>query len=207
VLVGLLLDSERSQFDILSTLSPEEVDVPIDNYGHTALHWAAALSRISLLRALIAAGASPYRINTYGHTALMRACVVGDSMRHKSFSQLLDVLGDTLHIRDSTGRTVLHHIATAPRAANNAREYYLESLVLWVEQKGIARFKTEILNAQDNSGNTALNLAVKNGNQSVIRQLLEVGADPFFGQSPADSGIGGTQLPARIARRRHSFGL
>ncbi len=47
--------------------------MPIDNHSHTVLHWAAALSRLQLLQALITAGASPFRINASGHTALMRA--------------------------------------------------------------------------------------------------------------------------------------
>lgn len=59
---------------------------------------------------------------------------------------------------------------------------------------GIARFMTEIVNAQDSSGDTALNIAARIGNKSIISQLLEVGADPNIanrvGLRPVDFGIG-----------------
>src|SRR5690606_14133705 len=59
---------------------------------------------------------------------------------------------------------------------------------------GIGRFMSEIVNAQDSSGDTALNIAARIGNRSIISQLLEVGADPNIanraGLRPLDFGIG-----------------
>ncbi|KAK2670975.1 Ankyrin repeat [Fusarium oxysporum f. sp. vasinfectum] len=59
---------------------------------------------------------------------------------------------------------------------------------------GIARFMSEIVNAQDSVGDTALNIASRIGNRSIISQLLEVGADPNIanrvGLRPLDFGIG-----------------
>ncbi len=58
----------------------------------------------------------------------------------------------------------------------------------------IGRFMSEIVNAQDHSGDTALNIAARIGNRSIISQLLEVGADPNIanraGLRPLDFGIG-----------------
>ncbi|SPO01463.1 related to transcription factor [Cephalotrichum gorgonifer] len=239
LLLSLFLDtnsSDEAKLDIIKSLSPRELDMPIDNHSHTVLHWAAALSRLQLLRALIAAGASPFRINASGHTALMRAVTVTNSMELTSFPDLLDVLGGTLEIRDNKGRTVLHHIAvtSAVKGRNAASRYYLESLLEWIVRQGsvpssqhvpssqqttngptnglpnssqqpqqpkmgLARFMAEIVNAQDNVGDTALNIAAKNGNRSVISQLLEVGADNKIanrsGLCPLDFGVGSDNVP------------
>ncbi|GAO16400.1 hypothetical protein UVI_02049480 [Ustilaginoidea virens] len=223
MLMGLFMDAsvpDASKHDMLRTFSPGELDMPIDPQSHTALHWAATLARMPLLRALITAGASPHRVNASGETALMRACLVTNSMEQGSFPDLLEVLGGTIESRDHKGRTVLHHIAvtSAVKGRNAASRYYLESLLEWVVRQGsapssqtngngpgssqstipkmgIARFMSEIVNAQDSSGDTALNIAARIGNRSIISQLLEVGADPNIGNRvglrPLDFGIGG----------------
>ncbi|KAF3065915.1 Start control protein cdc10 [Daldinia childiae] len=222
LLMGLFLDpnanaSDYSQNEALQTLSPLDLDAPIDASSHTALHWAATLARIPLLRALISAGANPYRINASGETALMRASAVTNNSDQVSFPELLDVLGNTIDVRDNKGRTVLHHIAvtSAVKGRSHSSRYYLESLLEWVVRQGsvpgsqnttangnfsqpkmgIGRFMSEIVNAQDKSGDTALNIAARIGNRSIISQLLEVGADPGIankaGLRPVDFGVGG----------------
>lgn len=232
MLMGLFMDdntAESSKHDMLRSFTPLELDMPIDGQSHTALHWAATLSRMSLLRALIAAGASPHRVNLSGETALMRACLVTNSMDHGSFPDLLEVLGATIEARDHKGRTVLHHIAvtSAVKGRSAASRYYLESLLEWVVRQGsvpnsqntvnghlpngsqsmipkmgIARFMSEIVNAQDSAGDTALNIAARIGNRSIVSQLLEVGADPEIanraGLRPIDFGIGGENAEDRM---------
>ncbi|KAH6631242.1 hypothetical protein F5144DRAFT_490277 [Chaetomium tenue] len=218
MLMGLFMDPsgpDEAKRNVLRNMIPQELDAPIDTQSHTALHWAATLSRMPLLRALIEAGASPFRVNSSGETALMRACIVTNSMDHNSFPELLDVLGVTIDVRDDKGRTVLHHIAvtSAVKGRNSASRYYLESLLEWVVRQGsapssqnipgglsapakmgIGRFMSEIVNAQDSSGDTALNIAARIGNRSIVSQLLEVGADPNIanraGLRPVDFGIG-----------------
>ena len=223
MLMGLFQDGAEhdiSKHEMLKSLSPLELDMPVDAQSHTALHWAATLSRMTLLRSLIMRGANPFRVNASGETPLMRACIVTNSMDFNSFPELLDVLGGTIDVRDDKGRTVLHHIAvtSAVKGRNIASRYYLESLLEWVVKQGsapssqnlpsssysgpggapakmsIGRFMSEIVNAQDNSGDTALNIAARIGNRSIISQLLEVGADPNLanraGLRPLDFGIG-----------------
>lgn len=222
LLMGLFLDananvSDYSQNEALQTLSPLDLDAPVDASSHTALHWAATLARMPLLRALILAGANPYRVNASGETALMRASAVTNNSDQVSFPELLDVLGNTIDVRDNKGRTVLHHIAvtSAVKGRSHSSRYYLESLLEWVVRQGsapssqntaangitvqpkmgIGRFMSEIVNAQDKSGDTALNIAARIGNRSIISQLLEVGADPGIankaGLRPVDFGVGG----------------
>lgn len=217
MLMGLFMDPNGPDESIqaaLCNLPPQELDAPIDTKSHTALHWAATLSRMPLLRVLITAGANPWRVNASGETALMRACTVTNSMENNTFPELLDLLGRTLDVTDDKGRTVLHHIAvtSAVKGRHYACRYYLESLLEWVVRQGsapssqengidkkgrrmgIGRFMSEIVNAQDNSGDTALNVAARVGNRSIISQLLEVGADPTIPNranlKPLDFGIG-----------------
>jgi len=211
-LMSLFLDNNGNQpyHEILQSMSPLDLDSPIDASSHTALHWAATLARIPLLKALIASGANPYRVNSSGETALMRASAVTNNSDQVSFPELLDVLGSTIDIRDNRGRTVLHHIAvtSAVKGRSHSSRYYLESLLEWVVRQGgvassqegsspkmgIGRFMSEIVNAQDKSGDTALNIAARIGNRSIVAQLIEIEADPTIankaGLRPVDFGVG-----------------
>ena len=224
-LMALFMEStgaDQPRYDVLRRMTPGELDMPIDAQSHTALHWAATLSRMPLLRALISSGANPFRVNAVGETALMRACLVTNSHEHNSMPDLLDVLGSTIEVRDAKGRTVLHHIAvtSSVKGRSAASRYYLQCLLEWVVRQGsapssqavqsnmngslassapaklgLARFMSEIVNAQDKAGDTALNIAAKIGNRSIISQLLEVCADPNLpnrqGLRPLDFGVGG----------------
>lgn len=224
-LTSLFLDPLQTDFSkhpALVGLSGEDLDIPIDATAHTALHWAATLARTSLLRALIKRGANIFRLNVGGETALIRAALTTNNLDQGTFPELLELLGPTIEIRDGRGRTVLHHIAvsSAVKGRSSACRYYLESLLEFVVRQGsaasshqnsfingqdaippptksigLARFMSEIVNAEDMSGDTALNLAARIGNKSIIHQLLEVGANPTIpnrgGLKPVDFGIGG----------------
>ena len=225
MLSSLFFDSTQTDFSdhpALLRLSGEDLDIPVDQTAHTALHWAATLARTSLLRALINKGANIYRLNGGGETALIRAALTTNNLDQGSFPELLELLGPTIEIRDGRGRTVLHHIAVSsavkgPKRSSACR-YYLESLLEYVVRSGsatnsqptsfhdhsaattpkpigLARFMSEIVNATDMSGDTALNLAARIGNKSIIQQLLEVGANPTIanrgGLRPVDFGVAG----------------
>lgn len=224
ILTNLFLDPNQTDFSnhpALLRLSGEDLDIPIDATAHTALHWAATLARTSLLRALIEKGASIYRLNTGGETALIRAVLTTNNLDQGTFTDLLELLGPTIEIRDGHGRTVLHHmaVASAIKGKSAACRYYLESLLEFVVRQGdasssqqnsfqnpdlimpapktisLVRFMSDIVNALDMSGDTALNLAARIGNKNIIHQLLEVGADPTIpnrgGLKPTDFGVGG----------------
>ncbi|POS72325.1 hypothetical protein DHEL01_v209286 [Diaporthe helianthi] len=215
--------ADPNAFEDLRSLTPLELDMPIDSQQHTALHWAATLSRMSIVQALIRHGANPFRVNSEGQTALMRAVIVTNSHDNFSFPELLDLLGHTLEVADNKGRTVLHHVVvtSAIERRHATSKYYLDCLLEWVVRQGSApssqdhtanstgpqpsnahkmglgRFMIEVVNAQDKAGDTALNLAARISNRSIISQLLEVHADPSIpnrvGLRPADFGIG--ELP------------
>ena len=207
----------------LDGLSGEDLDIPIDNSGHTALHWAASLARLSILKYLIQRGANIFRVNSGGETALMRAAMTTNNLDQGSFLKLLGLLGPTLELRDNRGRTVLHQIAISSgvKGRGAACRYYLNSILEFVVLEGsnnnsqqnsfadsieippkqktinLVRFLSDIVDAQDIAGDTALNLAARIDSKSIIQQLLEIGAKPFVpnfgGLRPTDFGVGGEE--------------
>ncbi|OAL33897.1 hypothetical protein AYO20_06908 [Fonsecaea nubica] len=225
LLLDLFIDPSRTDFDdhaAFLRLSGDEYEVPIDGSSNTALHWAATLGRIALVRKLLEKGFNMRRANSGGETALIAACQARNNLDQGSFPALLELLGPSIEVRDGRGRTMLHHIAVASAIKGRAAvgKYYLESLLEYVIRQGtssksstqfdatgglsklsqtnpmtLARFMSEIVNAQDKTGDTALNLAARTSTTTIIDQLVEVGADPHIsnrgGLSPADFGVGG----------------
>ncbi|KAI9696741.1 MAG: transcriptional regulator swi6 [Candelina mexicana] len=226
LLLSLFANQHQTDFskhDVFRTLTGHGLDIPIDASAHTALHWAAAMGRVPLLKTLIAGGASIFRVNGGGETALMRACITTNNLDHGSFPEILELLGPTIEMRDGRGRTILHHIAitSAVKGRSASSRYHLESLLEFVVRQGsapssqqnsfnlsnghpaqamhkpisLSRFMSEIVNARDKSGDTALNLVARIGNRSIIQQLIEVGADATIpnrgGLRPIDFGVGG----------------
>lgn len=218
LLLDLFMDPSRTDFDdhpAFLTLSGDEYEVPIDTSCNTALHWAATLARIPLVKKLMDKGFDIRRTNSGGETALIAACQARNNLDQNTFSALLDLLSPSIEIRDARGRTMLHHIAVSSAMKGRAAvgKYYLESLLGHViKQPGpvsannmsfdgpkstpmtLTRFMSEIVNAQDKSGDTALNLAARTSTKTIIDQLLEVGADPHIANrgalAPIDFGVG-----------------
>lgn len=207
ILLSLFEDKNRTDFTnhpAILRLSGEDLDIPMDQTAHTAVHWAASLARIELLRTLVLKGASIYRLNSGGETALMRAATTTNNFQCGTFPEVLKLLGTSIEIRDGRGRTVLHHIATAAAIDGRplATRSYLDSILLYVVGNsnapnsqqasfaadedpnnpsvrpiGLARFMSEIVNTRDMAGDTALHLAAKTGNKGIVQQLQEIGAD------------------------------
>lgn len=218
VLLDLFHDNQsRTDFSnhpAIVHLSGSDLDYPLDQYANTALHWAATLARVNVMRLLISKGANIFRGNAAGQTPLMAAVAVNNCLDHGCFPELLELLAPLIELRDDQGRTILHHIAVASgvkgRAASS--KYYLEALLEFLVRNttsqnsqssfegssskpiGLMRFMSEMVNARDVAGNTALNLVARIGNRSIIQQLLEVKADPtipnYKGLRPIDFGVG-----------------
>ncbi|KAH7385586.1 apses transcription factor-like protein [Phaeosphaeria sp. MPI-PUGE-AT-0046c] len=217
MLTDLFADQARTDFThhpAILHLSGADLDMPIDNSANTALHWAATLARVSLMRLLVSKGANMFRGNAAGQTPLMSAVSVNNSLDHSCFPETLEILAPLIELRDTQGRTILHHIAVTcaikGRAASS--KYYLEALLEYLVRSnigasqamsfqdnypkpiGLMRFMQEMVNARDKAGNTALNLAARIGNRNIISQLMEVQADPTIpnhkGTRPIDFGVG-----------------
>ena len=215
-LMSLFMDASKTDFEddaAFLRLSGDEFEMPIDPKGNTALHWAATLARLPLVKKLLERGANMRRGNSGGETALIAACQARNNMDEHTFPQLLELLGPSIEVRDGRGRTLLHHIAvsSAMKGRAGVGRYYLESLLEYTVRQGsgsqggmngnsdhvpvtLARFMNEIVNAQDKAGDTALNLAARTSTTSIIDQLIEVGADAHIANrghlAPVDFGVG-----------------
>lgn len=209
--------TDYSTYPALTQLSGQDLDIPIDVSANTALHWAATLGRVPLMKALISRGASITRGNIAGQTPLMSAVQVNNCLDHGCFPELLELLSPLIEVRDTQGRTILHHIAVSCgiNGRSVSSKYYLEALLEFIVRHGggsqsshqdqqgqgrpigMVRFMQHMVNAKDQMGNTALNLVARIGNRSIILQLLEVGADAtlanYKGLRPVDFGVGTEQ--------------
>ncbi|KAL9604160.1 MAG: hypothetical protein Q9219_000748 [cf. Caloplaca sp. 3 TL-2023] len=211
LILSLFEDDNRRDFSThpaIIRLSGEDLDIPIDETAHTALHWAATLARIHVVRALVSKGASVFRLNGGGETALMRAAITTNNFDNNTFTDVLKLLGTSIEIRDGRGQTVLHHIAASSAISGRAHatRSYLDSILLYLvgnsgapnsQQNsfdelpdgndpniprpiGLAKFMAEVVNARDIAGDTALHCAAKIGNKGIVQQLLEIGADSLI---------------------------
>ena len=228
LLLDLFIDPDKADFDdhpAFLRLSGDEFEMPIDGSCNTVLHWAATLARVALVRKLLDKGFNMRRANSGGETALIAACQARNNLDRSSFPALLELLGPVIEVRDGRGRTLLHHIAvsSAMKGRASVGKYYLESLLEYVIRQGtssqanmafdamngvasqsqpnamtLARFMSEIVNAQDKAGDTALNLAARTSTTAIIEQLIEVGADPSIanrgGLAPVDFGVRGLPI-------------
>lgn len=219
-MLGDMSPTDYSNHPAILHLSGEDFDVPLDQSANTSLHWAATLARVPLMRLLISKGANILRGNIAGETPLMAAVGVNNSLDHSCFPEMLEILAPLIEIRDARGRTILHHIAVSCgiKGRSASSKYYLEALLEFIVRRGghsnsqtssfdpshpsvqtvrpigIARFMSQMVNARDRAGNTALNLVARIGNRNIIHQLLEVGADATIpnhkGLRPVDFGVG-----------------
>lgn len=131
-------ETDSNVLSQLDNLSPEQIDIPLDSTGSAAIHWAASLARVPLIRALITKGASIYRVNHSGESALVRGCFVTNNFDQFSFPQLLNLLHPTIPIVDNNGRTILHHIAVKSGMKGRSADsrYYLHCLLEFVAKHG-----------------------------------------------------------------------
>lgn len=195
------------------------IDLELDDHGHTALHWAAALGRISLLELLIQRGANPHLLNMNGETALMRSVMVPNNCERLSFPRLLEILKDQLLAIDKKERTVLHHACSSGSMKGSAQScrYYMECILDFIGKYGktttndinfheITHVDTKqqriqlslMIDKVDLFGDTPINIAARIGNRFLVDELLLAGADPSIpnkvGLRPMDFGYDSAYL-------------
>lgn len=172
------------------------VDIILDEQGDTAMHFAASLSRLDLIDALVANGADINRGNLSGETPLMRCVLSLVSFRAQSFSQILDRLVGAVQALDSSLRSVLHHIVLVAGVNQraSAAQYYMECILEHIvrHHQGVTQLN-RLVNVRDIHGDTALNIAARIGNAILLRDLVDVGADSELvnnlGLGPASFGL------------------
>ena len=176
----MLSSSDSPPFGLEPPMPPPgyDVDRPIDDLGHTALHWATAMGDVSVVKAFLDLNADPGSRNARGETPLIRAVVFTNNYDKGTTSQIVDHLKDTLCIQDDYGCTVLHHVAAITQNRNRTRaaRSYLEVLLHKLCQVLPSQQFAEFLNARDHQGDTALHIVARHLAKKCIRTLLGRGA-------------------------------
>ena len=173
---------------------PLDVDAILDDKGHSTLHLAASLGRQNIIEQLIAAGADIHRGNFAGETPLMRASIDTHNSDQQSFNVIVQALHQSIRTLDTSRKSVLHHIMYLAGIQGRAvcARYYLDQIFIWIAQNQGGDFRT-IVDLQDEHGDTALNIAARVGNRSLVRTLLDVGANRILpnklGLRPGDFGV------------------
>ncbi|KIS65816.1 uncharacterized protein UMAG_11222 [Mycosarcoma maydis] len=153
-------------------------DMSIDDDEHTALHWACAMGRIRVVKLLLSAGADIFRVNSNQQTALMRATMFSNNYDLRKFPELFELLHRSILNIDRNDRTVFHHVVdlALSRGKPHAARYYMETMINRLADYGDQL--ADILNFQDDEGETPLTMAARARSKRLVRLLLEHGADP-----------------------------
>ncbi|EON64009.1 hypothetical protein W97_03239 [Coniosporium apollinis CBS 100218] len=150
------------------------LDRAIDEKGHSAMHWAAAMGDVSVVKDLIARGARIDTVSNNLETPLMRAVMFTNNFDKDTMPSLVRILHPTVVRTDWYGRTVFHHIAGTTSSKNKyaCARYYLDTLIAKLSETWRADAIATLLNAQDHNGDTAIMIAARNGARKCVRALL-----------------------------------
>jgi regulatory protein SWI6 len=174
--------------------TPSDIDLILDDQGHTPLHLAASMGRQQIVEVLISNGADIHRGNYLGETPLIRACLATHNADHQTFTSLVGSLNASIRTLDTARKSVLHHIVSLAGVKGRAvpARYYLDQIFVWIAHHQSGDFRS-LVDLQDEHGDTALNIAARVGNRSLVRTLLDVGANRVLpnklGLRPGDFGV------------------
>jgi transcription factor MBP1 len=163
----------------LNVLPPEppvpfQVDRPIDDAGHTALHWAAAMGDIEVIKDLLSRGADPKALSKQELTPLMRSVMFTNNYEKGTMPKLVNLLQSTIGVKDFFGATVFHHLAQTcgTRSKWQSARYYCETIINKLSEVTSSQQIAAILNAQDNNNDTAVLIAARHGAKKVAKAFL-----------------------------------
>ena len=154
-----------------------EVDRPIDTQGHTALHWAAAMGQIEIVKDLMRRGASVDARNVRGETPLIRAALFANCYEKDSMLKMVHLLQNTIMLPDRYGGTILHHVAYTAHSCSKTQRarHYLDVLLNKLAENASPKEFAAFINRQDQNGDTAFHVAVRYSRRCV-RAFQGVGA-------------------------------
>ncbi|KAK4247895.1 hypothetical protein C7999DRAFT_14144 [Corynascus novoguineensis] len=154
-------------------------DWHIDTEQHTALHWASAMGDVEVIKQLKRFSANLASRNIRGETPFMRSVNFTNCYEKQTFPMVMKELFSTVDARDASGCTVIHHAAVMKSGrvtSHSCSRYYLENILNKLQETRSADELQQLLDAQDNDGNTAVHLAAMRDARKCIRALLGRGA-------------------------------
>lgn len=159
--------------------SPYQFDIQfiLDHDGTSPLHAAAAFAHYDLVKQLLRHGASQTTVNAYGESPLTTASIHSYAYTNASYPTLLKLFKPMIKSTDSLGYTFLHHIINRILQGHACAQYYFETFAKWVQKKP-ARIDDTFLDAKENeTGATALIMAVRGRIYRVVEVLVGLGAN------------------------------
>ncbi|KAI4669592.1 hypothetical protein J4E85_002442 [Alternaria conjuncta] len=150
------------------------LDRPIDEKGHAAMHWAAAMGDVGVVKELIHRGARIDCLSNNLETPLMRAVMFTNNFDKETMPSMVKIFQQTVHRTDWFGSTVFHHIAATTSSSNKyvCARWYLDCIINKLSETWIPDEVTRLLNAVDQNGDTAIMIAARNGARKCVRSLL-----------------------------------
>jgi len=160
---------------------PPSVDInrPVDDKGHTPMHWAAAMGDLNIVQDLIRRGARIDTLASNGETPLMRAVMFTNNWAQQTMERLIGILHSTVGSKDWFGSTVFHQIAmmTCSKSKYSCARYYLEAILATLNEYYAADQIKILLDQQDHNGDTAIMIAARFGARKCVRILMDHGAN------------------------------
>lgn len=143
-----------------------DLNAAVDNDSNTALNLLCQAGYLadlntSLAEELIEAGCDINKPNLSGKTPLMSFAERGNEMKYNIAELLTDNKADT-NYTDKSGNTALMYAAANTDKMSGKK---IVSLILDQDTSTVERV--------NNAGQTAIDIAVKNDNEAVVKQLLE----------------------------------
>lgn len=174
---------------------------PIDEKGYTALHWAAAMGDVEVVKDLLRRGANIDVQGKNGRTPLMQAVEFTNSFDLQNMEKLTVQLIRTVNMQDWEGCTVFHHIAdtTQRKSKYQCARYYMDCLLNKMTEILSPAEIQRILDCQDQNGDTAITMAARNGARKCVRSLIGRGAAV---DTPNNVGETADQLIVQLNHRR-----
>ena len=150
-----------------------DVDRPIDDQKHTALHWGAAMGDLEVVRYFMARRANAFARNKSGETPLIRAVLFTNNHEKDAMGKLMNILSTTIRECDKHNASVLHHIVMSTNSLTKKKcaRYYLDVVLNKMAEVCTPQEFRALIDHQDVNGDTALHIAARHNAKKCVRAL------------------------------------